>query len=474
MKTAFPILAALFSAAALFSTAAALGAVPAQPPQAARHVAIVGITVVPMTGERTIEKATVVVTDGVIRAVGAEGLVPVPSGSLVVRGNGKYLVPGLAEMHAHVPGAAAPKEYRDDVLFLYVANGVTLARGMLGAPEHLQLRDDLAAHRVVGPRLITSGPSFNGQSVKSPEQGERMVREQKAAGYDFLKLHPGLSRDSFLAIARTAREVGIPFGGHVSADVGMPLALAEGQATIDHLDGYLYALVPEADRGTSPDNMGLALKFDSALLPGIVRATRAAGTWVVPTQTLYDNIQGPATTAELDARPEIRYLSSQLRQQYRQRKQSVLDTKGYSPELGNTFNDVRRKTIRALHDGGARILLGSDAPQIYNVPGFSAHRELQAMVLAGLTPYAALYAATAAPAEFFNAAGNYGTIVVGADADFVLVGANPLDDIRNLERIDGVMVRGRWLDRAFIDQGLRDIEGRMAGGGAAPATAPGN
>ncbi|MGH8188823.1 MAG: amidohydrolase family protein, partial [Steroidobacteraceae bacterium] len=439
MHRAVSILALLFSAAAL-------GAVPAQPPQATRNVAIVGVTVVPMTGERTIEKATVVVTDGVISALGAERLVPVPTGSLVVRGNGKYLVPGLAEMHAHVPGAAAPKEYRDDVLFLYVANGVTLARGMLGAPEHLQLRTDLAAHRIVGPRLITSGPSLNGQSVKAPEQGERMVRDQKAAGYDFLKLHPGLSRDAFLAIARTAREVGIPFGGHVSADVGVPLALAEGQATIDHLDGYLFQLVPEADRGPSPDNMGLALKFDPALLPRIVRATRAAGTWIVPTQTLYDNIQGPATPDELDARPEMRYLSSQLRQQYRQRKQGVLDTKGWTPELANTFLDVRRQTIRALHDGGARILLGSDAPQVFNVPGFSAQRELQAMVLAGLTPYEALHAATAAPAEFFDAAGKYGTIVVGADADFVLVGANPLQDIGNLERIDGVMLRGRWLD----------------------------
>lgn len=466
MHRAAPIVAVLFSAAAL-------GAVPAQPPPA-RNVAIVGVTVIPMTGERTIENATVVVTDGTVRAIGAVGLVPVPSGSLVVRGSGKYLVPGLAEMHAHVPGSSAPKEYRDDVLFLYVANGVTLARGMLGAPEHLQLRADLAAHRIVGPRLITSGPSLNGYSVKTPEQGASMVREQKAAGYDFLKLHPGLSRDSFLAIARTAREVGIAFAGHVSADVGVPLALAEGQATIDHLDGYSLQLVPEAERNTSPDDMSLALKFDAALLPGIVRATRAAGAWIVPTQTLYDNIQGPATPAELDARPEMRYLSSELRQQYRQRKQAVLDIKGWTPQLANTFNDVRRQTIRALHEGGARLLLGSDAPQVFNVPGFSAHRELQAMVLAGLSPYEALHIATAAPAEFFHAAGQYGTIVVGADADFMLVGANPLDDIRNLERIDGVMLRGRWLDRAFLDQGLRDIEARMAGGDAVPATAQRN
>ena len=115
--------------------------------------------------------------------------------------------------HAHVPSGPAGTYARDDVLFLWVANGVTVARGMLGAPEHLQLRADLAVHRVLGPRLITAGPSFNGNSVQSPEQGAQMVREQKAAGYNFLKLHPGLSRESFLAIARTAQEEGITLAG---------------------------------------------------------------------------------------------------------------------------------------------------------------------------------------------------------------------------------------------------------------------
>jgi imidazolonepropionase-like amidohydrolase len=435
------------------------------PPPATKAVAIVGVHVVPMTGERVIENATVLISNGAISAIGAEGSVKVPAGAQVIQGRGKYLLPGLAEMHAHVPGSASPKSYRDDVLFLYVANGVTLARGMLGAPEHLELRADLAAHRVAGPRLITSGPSLNGQSVTSPEQGERMVREQQAAGYDFLKLHPGLSRDAFLAIARTAREVGIPFGGHVSADVGLLLTLEQGQATVDHLDGFLLALVPEADRaGSHPDNMGLARKVDPALLPDVVRKVRAAGTWIVPTQTLYDNINSPTRPEELDARPEMRYLPTQMREAYRKRKQSVLDIEGWSDELANSYLNVRRRTIRALHDGGARMLLGSDAPQVFNVPGFSVQRELQAMVTAGLTPYQALRMATASPAEFFGKTGHYGTIVVGADADLVLVGGNPLQDIRNAQQIEGVMVRGRWLDRALLDRELRAIETRMTTG----------
>jgi imidazolonepropionase-like amidohydrolase len=126
--------------------------------------------------------------------------------------------------------------------------------------------------------------------------------------------------------------------------------------------------------------------------------------------------------------------------------------------------NTRRQIIRALHDGGVGILLGSDSPQTFNVPGFAVHRELQIMVAAGLTPYEALRTATAAPAQFFGAEGAYGTIVVGADADLVLLSKDPLQDIANTQSIEGVMVRGRWLDRAYLDRGLRDIEARMANG----------
>jgi imidazolonepropionase-like amidohydrolase len=348
-------------------------------------------------------------------------------------------------------------------LFLWAANGVTVARGMLGAPEHLQLRADLAAHRVLGPRLITAGPSFNGNSVKSPEQGAKMVREQKAAGYDFLKLHPGLSRESFLAIAQTAREVGIAFGGHVSQAVGVQLALEQEQQAIDHLDGYLLAVVPPAAReGQDPNNAGLVMQFDPALLPEVVRMTRAAGTWMVPTQTLYENLFGSISVAELEARPEIRYVPRKLREQYASSKRQISDNPSVTADFGRRYVDTRRQLIRALHDGGVGMLLGSDSPQTYNIPGFATHRELVAMVAAGLTPYEALRTATAAPAEFFGARGKFGTIVAGAEADLVLLKSDPLQDIGNTQSIEGVMVRGRWLDRAYLDSGLRDIEKRMA------------
>lgn len=434
-----------------------------EPPTTPRIVAIVGVHVIPMVGERLVDDATVVISDGVIRAIGAADSVKIPKGARVIAAQGKYLLPGLGEMHAHVPSGPAGTYARDDVLFLWVANGVTVARGMLGAPEHLQLRADLAVHRVLGPRLITAGPSFNGNSVQSPEQGAQMVREQKAAGYNFLKLHPGLSRESFLAIARTAQEEGITFGGHVSQAVGLQLTLQQGQRAVDHLDGYLLALVPpEAREGQNPDNAGLVLKFEPTLLPEVVRMTRAAGTWVVPTETLYENILGPDPVADLDARPEMRYVPRKAREAYAATKRQILESPQVTAEFGQRYVNTRRQVIRALHDGGVGMILGSDSPQTYNVPGFAVHRELQLLVASGLTPYEALQTATAAPAEFFRATGTYGTIVVGADADLVLLRDDPLQDIANTQSIEGVMVRGRWLDRAYLDRGLKEIEQRAA------------
>lgn len=434
-----------------------------EPPPVQETVAIVGADVIPMTGELVLERQTVLVSKNVITALGSEDQIRVPRNALIVRGRGKYLIPGLAEMHAHVPSGMDQRAYRDDVLFLYVANGVTLARGMLGHPEHLTLRSELAAHRILGPRLYTAGPSLNGGSVKSPQQGAAMVREQKQAGYDFIKLHPGLSRDSFLAIARTAHEGGIPFGGHVSQDVGLSLTFENHQATIDHLDGYVLAVSSAADEpGANPDNLGLVMRFEPSRVANVVERTRAAGTWVVPTQSLSENMVGRDTPEELDARPEMRYVSPALRSEYRKSKQATLDIKALTPELSQKYLDVRRDIIRALNNAGAGLLLGSDSPQLFNVPGFAAHREIQSMVAAGLSPYQALRMGTVAPAEFLGESGRFGIVAAGASADLVLLDASPLADISNTQKITGVIVRGRWLDRAFLDRTLAELESRVA------------
>jgi imidazolonepropionase-like amidohydrolase len=364
-------------------------------------------------------------------------------------------------MHAHVPGGADPG-YVGEVLFLYVANGVTTARGMLGEPSHLELRERIARHEVLGPRLYTSGPSLNGQRVGSPADAERMVREQAEAGYDFVKVHPGPTRAEYDAAVEAALASGIELAGHVPAEVGVRRALEAKQATIDHLDGYLEALVPEARR-TAGGFFGLnfADAANRSLIPGLVAATLAAGVWNVPTQTLIDNVPAPTPTVdELLARPELAYVSQDTRTQWANAKRNVTSAPGYEPDRARALVSVRRELIKALHDAGAGLLLGSDAPQIFNVPGFSLHRELAAIVAAGLTPYEALRTGTANPAVFFDAPDEFGTIRAGLAADLMLVSANPLEDVAALALPDGVMVRGRWLDRAALDAGLAEIAGR--------------
>ena len=428
-------------------------------------IAFAGVNLIPMDRERVLENVTVLVDDGRVTAIGPAGYVELPPATTVVEASGRFLMPGLAEMHAHVPGRRQDSQWQEDVLLLYVANGVTTARGMLGEPSHLELREKIARHEILGPRLFTSGPSLNGNSVDGPDEAGRMVREQAAAGYDFLKLHPGLSRAEFDAIAAAANESGITFAGHVSTDVGLDRALAASQASIDHLDGYLDALVPES--ATMPASRGF---FGAALVdladPGgikaLARETQAAGVWVVPTETLMENIVLPTPPETLAARPAMRYVPRATLARWVATKREVLANPDYDPAAAKRFIALRKSLIGALHDAGAGILLGSDAPQVFNVPGFAIHYELEAMVAAGLSPYEALRTGTANPAYFFGLTKQFGEIAIGRDADFILVESNPLEDIGALRRTLGVMVRGRWLPRSELDARLEEVAARYA------------
>lgn len=421
---------------------------------AAEPVAFVNVNVVAMTAPEVVSAQTVIVDEGIIRTIGAVATTAVPRDAVIVDGTERFLLPGLAEMHAHVPVAGSPD--LDRVLTLFVANGVTQIRGMLGHPSHLGLREELRAGRVFGPHLVTSGPSLNGNSVASPADGERQVRAQHAAGYDLIKIHPGLSADEFKAIARTANELGMPFAGHVPSAVGVQAALAAGMSTIDHLDGYLVALLPaDADPSGGYGGFFDVLLADALLeerIVGLARATAAAGTVNVPTEALIEHRVGPLSAAELGNRHEMRYVPAATARQWLRARERQETEPGYSPAVGARAIEIRRMIIHALHDAGAGLLLGSDAPQVFNVPGFSVHHELAYLVDAGLTPYAALATGTTAVAEFLGT--NRGSVAVGREADLVLLDADPLEDIRNTRRVHGVMLRGDWFRAADLEARL--------------------
>lgn len=415
--------------------------------------AFVNVNLLPMSTDGIIAGQTVIVDDGMIMLVGDVESIPVPEGALVVDGTDRYLMPGLVEMHAHVPAVGG--EELDRVLTLFVANGVTTMRGMLGHPSHLVLRQELIDGRF-GPRLITAAPSLNGETVSTPEQGRRLVSAYHEAGYDFLKIHPGLSPAEFAAIANASKAVGMSFSGHVTESVGLEGVLAAGMTTIDHLDGYLESLMPH-DADPSGGYGGffgvlLADQVDDARIPEIVQATVAAGTWNVPTESLFEQLVSPAPVDSLVNRPEMRFVTRETLEQWVQARQQLQGERGFSPELALRAIAIRRELIRSLYEAGAGLLLGSDAPQIFNVPGFSLHDELKLLVTSGLPPIAALQTGTMTAAGFLGT--NTGIIEVGRDADLVLLDASPLDDISNSRRIHGVMVRGTWFSSAELEDRL--------------------
>jgi len=420
----------------------------------AAPTAFINVNVVSMTEDLVVTGQTVIVNNGLITLIGPVDTTPVPEHSDIVDGTDRYLIPGLAEMHAHIPGARSAD--LDKVLTLFAANGVTTIRGMLGRPSHLQLRQQLLDGDVFGPRLITSGPSMNGNSVSGAADGARQVRAQHEAGYDFIKIHPGLSSNEYLAIADAANELGMPFAGHVPVAVGVDNALSAGMATIDHLDGYLAALMP-ADSDASGGYGGffdvlLADQLVEERIAGLAARTAAAGTWNVPTESLFEHRVSEITVAELSNRSEMRYMPGETVRQWVQSKERLEREAGFNPELATRAIELRRKLILALHEAGAGLLLGSDAPQVFNVPGFSLHHELQFMVESGLTPFEAIATGTTAVAAFLGT--NTGSVEIGRAADLVLLDANPLADISNTRRVHGVMLRGTW-------HSSRDLEARL-------------
>ena len=405
-----------------------------------------GVSVIPMDRDTVLRNQTVIVEKGRITYLG--GPKSAPAGATSIDARGKFLMPAISEFHAHVPsGAQAVHAHR--TLSLYALAGVATARGMLGAPMHLAARDSIAAGKLFGPRLLTSGPSFNGNSVTSPAVAAKMVRDQKAAGYDLLKIHPGVPREAFDSIAAIANALRIPFAGHVPLDVGLDLALTSKFSTIDHLDGIVEAmyagstpLTPQADGWFG---LGIMRQLDQSRFNTIVSRIRTSGVAMVPTQILMDNYANEATGDDLTSLPEFKYWIPQQTTAWRTTKNNLLSQPPVSREQRQEFIALRRRFIKALHDAGVPFLLGSDAPQLWNVPGFSAHRELGALVAAGLTPYQALRTGTVNAAKFLGEEGKSGVVRAGARADLLLLDANPLDAISNSLRINGLVVNGRWI-----------------------------
>ncbi|HEX7122716.1 MAG TPA: amidohydrolase family protein, partial [Gemmatimonadaceae bacterium] len=329
-------------------------------------VAITNVSVIPMDRERILTGQTVVVQGNRITAVGPAAQVTVPEGATRIDGAGKFLIPGLAELHAHLPGGQNPAAL-ERVLELFILNGVTTIRSMLGDTAHLRLRAEIARGSRMGPRIVAAGgPSFNGQTAATPQAAMQLVQAQKAAGYDLLKIHPGVTRIAFDSLAAVANRLRIPFSGHVPLAVGIERAIEARYHTIDHIDGFLEAIIRDGAPVTSQQSQlfgaNLVAHLDESKIAPLARRVRESGVGIVPTEGFLVALFGSLPAESLLTRPELRYWFPNQVNAWGNQKRNI-DAQ-YSAADRARFLELRRKAIKALHDAGVTLLLGSDAPQL--------------------------------------------------------------------------------------------------------------
>lgn len=421
--------------------------------------AFTGVTVLPMDRDSALQNQTVVVRDGRIVAVGPARGTPVPAGARRVDGRGKFMIPGLVDAHAHMMGGNGdPTDGAGRHFALLLANGVTTVRGLIAPPAYPATRERARRGEVLAPWIYLAGPSINGNSVNSTDDARRLVETAKAAGYDWLKTHGGLTREEYDTVVATARRVGIPLSGHVSSGYGLARALEAGQQ-VEHMDGSIPMVLRDGVAGNDEQivtDLAILSQVDEAKIAAYGVMTRRAGIASGVTLNLFE-IVARSNADSMAALPEMRYVTPQAIAQWR--NQVAQAGAGVTAVGAEAFIDLRRRLAYALYRADATIIVSSDSPQFFMVPGFAVHGEMRALAAAGIPTMAVLRAATRSAAETFGADTEFGTVTAGKRADLVLLDADPRADIANTQRIAGVMVRGRWLDaaalRALLDQAAR-------------------
>ncbi|HEU4996115.1 MAG TPA: amidohydrolase family protein [Gemmatimonadaceae bacterium] len=417
--------------------------------QGSGTIALVDANVVPMDRDTVLARQTVLIRDGHIQLVGPNGRVRIPAGATRIETGGKYLIPGLADMHVHMVG---PRALQVELLKMYVVNGVTSILNMRGTPDHLALRSDIRAGRVLGPSLYTVGRFVNAPFFVTPDSVEQEVVAQKRAGYDFIKMHGELSREAYARLNAVAKREGIRVIGHAPRTLGIGAVFAERQYALAHAEEFLY------DTTGSSRDVDLP-KFEPRI-PQLARGMLAADIWLMPNLTAYKNIGLMAQDLPaVLARPEMEYLPAAVEVGWRSENNPY--TRRFGPDKAPGIlarHALLQKLTKAFDSAGVKLLVGTDGLNVGTVPGFSAHDELQELVEAGLSPYHALRAATANASAFLGSRPCIGQVRAGCVADLVLLDASPLTSINNARRISGVMVRGQWLSREELNRILESLE----------------
>jgi imidazolonepropionase-like amidohydrolase len=425
----------------------------------AQTLIITHATIIDTVTGKTQPNTTVVIDKNRITRVIPSSKADLKSGQ-VIDAKGQYLIPGLWDMHTHVYFDSTAADGTDLVLPLFFANGITGIRDMGSALDPvLHARDEIAAHRLSGPRMIVSGPMLDGPkshykaaiAIATPADGRKAVNMLKTRGVDFIKVQSGVPREAYLAIADESKKLGIPFEGHVPDAIRASEAIAANQRTFEHLIGIFEASSPDETKYlTGKKTVGMFLDtYDPTREAAIIQLIAKNQVWQCPT-LFWERGQWLVDAIDYTKDPDLAYAPhTWVDKHWPAAQKGILKSLDTDPlPVREKFVTHELDIVRKLHAANVPFLAGTDTPAGVDViPGISLHLELQRFVAAGFTPLEALQTATLNPAKFYNKLNDYGTVQPGRIADLVLLDANPLNDIANTRKIAAVISDGRYLSR---------------------------
>jgi len=430
----------------------------------AQTLTITHVTLIDVTNGRTQPETTVTIQGNRITNI-APSTGAKPIAGQIVDASGQFLIPGLWDMHTHVYFDKTAADGTDLILPLLLANGITGVRDM-GSELDLVLhaRGEIAAHRLLGPRMIVSGPMLDGPKseykasipIASPEDGRKAVDMLKSRGVDFIKTQSGIPREAYFAIADESKKKGIEFEGHVPDSIRAAEAVAAGQRTFEHLIGIFEASSPDEDKYlTGQKSPGAFLAtYDPKRESAIIQLLSKNHIWQCPT-LFWERGQWLVDAVDYSKDPDLALAAhTWVTKLWPAAQKSILKSLDTDPlPVREKFVDHELDIIRKLNAAHVPFLAGTDTPAGVDViPGVSLHLELQRFVAAGFTPLEALQTATLNPAKFYNKLPDYGPIQKGRIADLVLLKANPMEDIGNSRKISGVIADGRYISQQGLDQ----------------------
>lgn len=425
--------------------------------------AILNVNVITMLNNEILINQTVLISEETIEFIGNEKNINIPEDTFIIDGKDKYLIPGLIDMHVHLG------ENEDDLL-LYLVNGVTTIRNMWGYEQfnllnwifgtrvfnHLKLRDEVNNNHIIGPRIFTARPLIEGETpffpsfmvkkVISPQSAEKIVLHQSNQGYDLIKFSSTISENVFTSLVLSARKNNISIAGHVPDKVGMRNVIKAKVTSVEHLLGFFNPYNPE-------------LAINEKEISEIAQLSAQNNVFHCPTLIASERICNINKREEYENEPEMDYLPKRVKKGMKFllktssnlfKKKQLKPNHEYLPFLFGIVQELKK------HDTG--IILGTDKGTPYVVAGFSLHRELKLLNVAGLTPFEAIKTATFNAAKCLKRETTLGTIEVGKCADLLLVEQNPLKNLETIKNHCGVMTKGRWLSREKCNQILNELK----------------